>query len=103
MRVTSELADLEIELGRITREGDQLVVESAAGSSLDARIRVDASDARSMMGKVLRSGAVWAFLLRLSFARGRRRGAGSGDAVQQPGDNPEWRSRRASIGLNKPW
>ncbi len=103
MRVTSDLADLEIEIGRITREGDQLVVESAAGSSLDARIRVDASDARSMMGKVLRSGAVWAFLLRLPFARRRRRRAGSGDAAQRSGDNPKWRSRRESIGLNKPW
>ena len=103
MRVTSDLADLEIEIGRITREGDQLVVESAAGSSIDARIRVDASDARSMMGKVFRSGAVWAFLLRLPFVRGGRRRTSNRDAAEKASDNPAWRSRRESIGLNKPW
>lgn len=103
MRVTSDLADLEIAIGRITREGDQLVVESAAGSSIDARIRVDASDARSMMGKVLRSGAVWAFLLRLPFVRIGRTRTGNRDGAEKAGDNPEWRSRRESIGLNKPW
>ena len=119
MRVTSDLADLEIEIGRITRQGDELVVESAPGSSLDARIRVDASDARTVLGKVLRSGAVWAFLLRLPFARlmqaararrerGRLALGEGGDAFahgsrEKAGDNPAWRARRESTGLNKPW
>lgn len=101
MRVTSDLADLKIELGPITREGDELVVQSAPGSSLDTRIRVDASDARSMLGKVLGSGAFWAFLLRLPFA-GRR-----SKATRMPAgrarDNAAWRERRESVGLNKPW
>ena len=119
MRVTSDLADLEIQLGRITRQGDELVVESAPGSSLDARIRVDARDARTMLGKVLKSRAVWAFLLRLPFARlrqavrarreRRRLALGEGgDAFAhgsrvKAGDNPAWRARRESTGLNKPW
>ncbi len=111
MRVTSDLADLDIQLGRITREGDELVVESAPGSSLDARIRVDAADARTMLGRVLKSGAVWAFLLRLPFAR-RERGhlalGEGGDAFtpasrDKSGDNPAWQERRGSTGLNKPW
>lgn len=115
MRVTSNLADLNIKLGRISRQGDELVVESAPESSLDARIRVDASDARSMLGKVLKSGAVWGFLLRLPFSRpgrtmGTSRGGGrpalheGGDAiVPRSPDNPAWRERRESTGLNKPW
>lgn len=115
MRVTSHLADLDIKLGRISREGDELVVESAQGSSLDARIRIDASDARSMLGTVLKSGAVWSFLLRLPFSRLRdarrtprdsaRSGLREGGDTGSPGtpDNPAWRERRESTGLNKPW
>ena len=115
MRVTSDLADLDIRIGKIAREGDELVVESAPGSSLDARIRVDAADARSMLGKVLKSGAVWGFLLRLPFMRpGRSAGAsregaraflgeGEGAAASASADNPAWRARRESTGLNKPW
>lgn len=111
MRVTSDLADLDIQLGRITRKGDELVVESAPGSSLDARIHVDAADARTMLRRVLKSGAVWAFLLRLPFAR-RERGhpaRGEGGDTFAPGskvnagDNPSWQARRGSTGLNKPW
>lgn len=103
MRVTSDLADLDIKLGRIRREGDELVVESAPESSLDARIRVDASDARSMLGKVLKSAAVWGFLLRLPFLRpGRERGTAR-ERWHVPRDNPAWRERRESTGLNKPW
>ena len=115
MRVKSDLADLQIELGGIHRDGDELVVESAPESSIDARIRVDAAEARSMLGKVLKSGAVWSFLLRLPFlrparARGTPRGGGrpalneGGDAgAARILDNPAWRERRESTGLNKPW
>ena len=115
MRVKSDLADLDIKLGRISRQGDELVVESAPESSLDARIRVDASEARSMLGKVLKSGAIWGFLLRLPFSRpgcaagtpkerGRRAPNEGGDAgAPRSLDNPAWRERRESTGLNKPW
>lgn len=115
MRVKSDLADLDIKLGRISRQGDELVVDSAPESSLDARIRIDASDARGMLGKVLKSGAVWGFLLRLPFSRqprapgtaqGRGRPAlnegGDVGAPRTP-DNPAWRERRENTGLNKPW
>ena len=118
MRVTSDLADLQIKLGRIRREGRELVVESAPGSSLDACIRVDAGEALHLMGKLLSSGAVWAFLVRLPFALllriagvGRKRvHFGHGEAAtpfargrESAGDNPAWRARRESTGLNKPW
>ena len=115
MRVTSDLADLDLKVGRISREGDELVVESAPESSLDARIRLDASDARSMLGKVLKSRAVWGFLFRLPFSRFRRLAKASreggrpvlregGDAfTRRSPDNSAWRERRESTGLNKPW
>ena len=99
MRVKSDLADLDIKLGRISRQGDELVVDSAPGSSLDARIRVDASDARSMLGKVLKSGPFWGFLLRLPFSRPAR----APGTPRERADNPAWRARRESTGLNKPW
>ena len=115
MRVKSDLADLQIELGDIRRDGDALVVESAPESSLDTRIRVDASEARSILGRMLRSGAVWAFLIRLPFARLRRarradrKGGrpapreGTDSFVPGSRDNPVWRARREGTGLNKPW
>ena len=115
MRVTSDLADLDLKVGRISREGDELVVESAPESSLDARIRLDASDVRSMLGKVLKSGAVWGFLLRLPFSPFRRQAKASREggrpALRKGGgafpagspDNRAWRARRESTGLNKPW
>lgn len=99
MRVKSDLADLDIKLGRISRQGDELVVDSAPESSLDARIRIDASDARSMLGKVLKSGAAWSFLLRLPFSRPAR----AKGTARERADNPAWRARRESTGLNKPW
>ena len=115
MRVKSDLADLDIKLGRISRQGDELVVESAPESSLDARIRLDATEARSMLGKVLKSGAVWGFLLRLPFSRPARAARtprervrpaldeGGETGTPRSPDNPAWRERRESTGLNKPW
>jgi len=103
MRVKSDLADLDIKLGRISRQGDELVVDSAPESSLDARIRIDASDARSMLGKVLKSGAVWSFLLRLPFSRPERAPGTPRERGHVPRDNPAWRERREHTGLNKPW
>ena len=119
MRVKSDLADLQIELGSIRRDGPELVVESAPESSIDARIRVNAAEARGILARMLRSGAVWGFLLRLPFARLRRardtareggrpalREGGDAFAPQSngnTGDNPAWRARRGSVGLNKPW
>ena len=104
MRVTSDLADLQIKLGPIHRDGDELVIDSAPGSSLDTRIRVDPADAGSMLGRLLGSGAVWAFVIRLPFtSRKRRRQEGSQEGAQGANDNPAWRGRRESTGLNKPW
>ena len=115
MRVKSDLADLQIELGAIRRHGQELVVDSAPGSSIDARIRVSASEARSILGRIVRSAAVWAFLIRLPFSRlfktaDTRRKPGpeipgeGGDAFAPvTRDNAAWRARRESTGLNKPW
>lgn len=103
MRVSSNLADLQIKLGSITRDGDELVVESAPGSSLDARITIDSADARSILGRMLRSGAVWTFLLRLPFARIGRGRRAAADGAAGARDNAAWRARREQVGLNKPW
>ena len=113
MRVKSDLADLNLKLGRIRRQGDELVVDSAPESSIDARIRIDASEALSILGRMLGSSAVWGFLIRLPFAR-RIKAARSRQeqarALSAPDtsafvvrDNPAWRARRENTGLNKPW
>ena len=115
MRVSSNLANLDIRIGRISRKGDELVVESAPESSLDVRIRVDASDARNMLGTVLKSTALWGFLFQLLFSPVRRQAQASREgrrpalrngvdalAARSP-DNPAWRARRERTGLNKPW
>ena len=118
MRVKSDLADLQIELVDIRREGDELVVDSAPESSIDARIRIDASEARSILGRMLGSSAVWGFLIRLPFSRrikaARLRQEQARALSSAPDtnadtsasvarDNPAWRARRESTGLNKPW
>ncbi len=118
MRVKSDLADLNLKLGRIRRQGDELVVDSAPESSIDARIRIDASEARSILGRMLGSSAVWGFLIRLPFARrikaARSRQEQARALSSAPGknaetaafvarDNPVWRTRRENTGLNKPW
>lgn len=95
MRVVSELADIEFQVGAISLNGDDLVIDSAPGSTLAARIMVSPRDARATLARIALSPSAWGFLLRLPFAplRGKR---------QQAGERA-WQERRRQTGLNKPW
>lgn len=95
MKVTSELADIEFQVGAIAREGDELVIDSAPDSTLAARIVVSPRDALTTVRRVLLSPSAWGFLLRLPFALVRGKRSRAGDSA--------WQERRRSTGLNKPW
>lgn len=95
MRVVSELADIEFQVGVISRSGDALVIDSAPDSSLPSRIQIGPREALATLKRLATSGSAWGFLLRLPFALLRE---GRGQA-----DDRAWRERRAGTGLNKPW
>ena len=94
MRVTSPLADIDFQVGEISRQGDSLVVSSGPGSTIDTQIHVSPADARASLGRILLSGAAWAFLLGLLVPARRTRASGSDE---------KWRARRQGTGVNKPW
>ena len=94
MRVVSELADIEFQVGAISRSGDALVIDSAPGSSLASRIQIGPREALATL-KRLAASAAWGFLLRLPFALFRERRGETADRA--------WQARRQRIGLNKPW
>ena len=95
MKVVSELADIEFQLGAITRQGDELIIDSSADSTLTTRVFVSPRDARTAIRRLLASPSTWGFLLRLPFTLPRSR--------QEQADNRAWEERRRSVGLNKPW
>ena len=95
MKVVSELADIEFQIGAIARQGDELIVESTADSTLAARVFVSPKDARAAIRRLLARPAAWGFLLRLPFTVLRAR--------QEDAGHQAWEERRRGIGLNKPW
>lgn len=96
MRVTTELADLEFEIGEVSRSENDLVIESAANSTIAVRILVSPRDALAALGRLMTSAGLWAFLLRLPFALMKKR-------AEQSGHDSAWDKRRSTTGLNKPW
>ena len=95
MRVVSELADIEFQVGAISRSGDALVIDSAPGSSLASRIQIEPREALATLKRLAASAAAWGFLLRLPLAFFRERRGETADRA--------WQERRERIGLNKPW
>ena len=95
MKVVSELADIEFQVGAIARQGDELIIESSADSTLAARVLVSPKDARTAIRRLLASPSAWGFLLRLPFTLPRAR--------QENTDHAAWEERRRNVGLNKPW
>ena len=95
MKVVSELADIEFQVGAIARQGDELIIESSADSTLATRVIVSPKDARAAIRRLLASPSAWGFLLRLPFTLPRAR--------QDNRDHRVWEERRRSVGLNKPW
>ena len=74
MRVTSQLADMDIEVGSIAWKGTSLVVQTAPGVGMDARIEIGPRDVLQIVGKILRNPAVVGYLFALPVLCWRTRG-----------------------------
>ena len=53
MKVRSPLADMEIGIGSVSRKGNDLVLRSGSGSSIDTEITVSAGEVLRTIGLVL--------------------------------------------------
>ena len=96
MKVRSGLADLDIGIGSIRREGGNLVLRSSAASSVDTEIVVSAAEVVRTIGLVLSSPSGWAFVLGLPWFWLRQEfGSGKADGDQGATSRP--------ADINKPW
>ena len=96
MKVRSPLADMEIGIGSVSRNGNDLVLRSRSGSSIDTEITVSASEVLRTIGLVLSRPAGLVFVLGLPFFWLREKISGTAPratpaAAQRPVD------------INKPW
>ena len=96
MKVRSPLADMEIDIGSVSRKGNDLVLRSGAASSIDTEITVSAGEVLRTIGLVLSRPAGLVFVLGLPFFWLREKISGTppraiSGAAQRPVD------------INKPW
>ena len=74
MRVTSQLADMDIEVGSIAWTGTSLIVRTAPGIGIEARIEMGPRDVLRILGRILRYPAVLGYVLALPVLCWRARG-----------------------------
>jgi hypothetical protein len=98
MKVRSPLADMDLQLGSVSRRGNHLVLESGAGSSIDTEITVSASEVLRTIGLVLSRPAGLVFVLGLPFFWLRER-LGLGGSSAGPARN----AAPKPVDINKPW
>lgn len=65
MRVISQLADMDIEVGSITWKGNHLIVQTAPGVGIDTRIEIGPRDVLRILGKILRTTSVVGYVFAL--------------------------------------
>jgi hypothetical protein len=97
MKVRSPLADMDVGIGSVSRAGNNLVLRSAADSSVDTEITVSAGEVLRTAWLVLSSLAGLVFVLGLPFFWLRERLGLSGASRDTRGAT----ARPADI--NKPW
>ena len=98
MKVQSPLANMDIRIGAVQRAGNELLLQSAPGSSLEATIAVSAREALCILGRVLGSGGGLTFVLGLPFFWLRQ--VLSGD---EPAGVAARAQTPADTDINKPW
>lgn len=86
MRVRSPLADIDLEIGSISREGDSLVVHTAEGVGIPTRIDIDARDAVRVLKTVLSSRHALAFMFQLPvlYWRARKKPRSPSNNIENP-------------------
>jgi hypothetical protein len=87
MRVTSQLVDVDLEVGHIRREGSVLIVRSAEGIGIPTEVGIHPRDAVQMLKAVLCSRGALTFILLLPFLYWRTRK----------------QARPATADMNNPW
>ena len=96
MKVRSPLADMEIGIGSVSRNGNDLVLRSRSGSSIDTEITVSAGEVLRTIGLVLSRPAGLLFVLGLPFFWLREKVSGTtGGATSAATQRP--------VDINKPW
>jgi hypothetical protein len=65
MRVISQLADLDLEVGRMARDGDRIVVEASQSGGLETRIEIGPLDVARVLGLALRNPRIIFYVLAL--------------------------------------
>ena len=113
MKVRSPLANMDVSIGEIRRDGHELKLKAGPGSSIDADITVSAGEVLAILAKILTSGAGLAFVLGLPWFWLReklgpsgRAQAASGSADRGPtADRPRAAAECGSprTDINKPW
>ena len=101
MKVESALANLEVGIGGARRVGNNLVLTSIAGGSVETVITVSAAEVLRTLGVVLASPSGFGFVLGLPyfwlrerFGRGAAPRSASATGRRAPG---------APTNINKPW
>jgi hypothetical protein len=89
VRVISPLADMDLEVRSISREGSLIIVEAASGTT-GTRIELSPRDTVGMLGHALRRPALWLYLLTLPYLYWRNRRGGQ--IASPPDPNDPWRS-----------
>jgi hypothetical protein len=97
MKVESPLANMDIGIGAARRVGNDLVLRSREGGSVQTVITISAVEVLSTLGTVLSSASGLGFILGLPFFWVRQR-LGVGAAARGPE-----RSKSGAANLNKPW
>jgi hypothetical protein len=95
VKVQSPLANLDVSIGAVSRQGNDLLLKSAEGSSIDTTITVSAREAFGILWRILTSGAGLLFVLGLPLFW-LRQVCGWGNSA------PELREPRSG-NINKPW
>jgi hypothetical protein len=102
MKVQSQLANMDIRIGAVHRAGNELLLQSAEGSSVQTTIAVSAREALSILGRVLGSAGGLSFVLGLPFFWLRQVLSGDQPAngAGAPAAGP---SASQGNDINKPW
>jgi hypothetical protein len=87
VRVTSQLVDMDIEVGSIAWKGNHLIVQTAPGVGIETRIEIGPRDVLRILGKILRNPAVVVYVLALPILCRRARGQKPTDPADPWGES----------------
>ena len=100
MKVSSPLANMDVRIGEIRRDGHQLKLKAAPGSSIDADITVSAGEVLGILAKILTSGPGLVFVLGLPWFWLREKMGSPAGAERTSGATDGAAPR---VDINKPW